>query len=182
MPSAISSRYAKALADAVLAPGSRTDPREALTQLRAFEQLVHSSPEFRNVLLSPAVPTVRKRAVIARFVPIVPLSTLVRNFLYVVVDRRRGDLLGEMSTAFESALDERMGVVRAEVHSAVPLDEGQQAALGQELSKVANKQVRCEFFVDPSLIGGVVARMGSTVYDGSVRTQLETLRERLTAR
>jgi len=106
----------------------------------------------------------------------------VRNFLFVVIDRRRADLLGEMAAAFEAALDERLGVVRVEVRSAVPLDTGQQAALGQELSKVANKQVRCEFFVDPLLIGGVVARMGSTVYDGSVRTQLETLRERLTAR
>ncbi len=182
MPSAISSRYAKALADAVLASGSGTDPRQALTELRAFEHLVDSSPELRNVLLSPAVPTVRKRAVVARLAPTVPLSPLVRNFLFVVIDRRRAGLLGEMAAALEAALDERLGVVRAEVRSPVPLDPGQQAALGQELSKVANKQVRCEFFVDPSLIGGVVARMGSTVYDGSVRTQLETLRERLTAR
>jgi F-type H+-transporting ATPase subunit delta len=182
MRSAISARYAKALADAALAPGNRTDPRQALTELRAFEQMVHASPELRNVLLSPAVPTVRKRAVIARFASTVPLSPMVRNFLFVVIDRRRGDLLGEMAAAFEAALDERMGVVRVEVRSAVPLDKGQQAALGQELSKVANKQVRCEFFVDPSLIGGIVARMGSTVYDGSVRTQLETLRDRLTAR
>jgi F-type H+-transporting ATPase subunit delta len=182
MPSAISTRYAKALADAVLAPASHTEPAQALTELRAFEQMVDSSPELRNVLLSPAVPTVRKRAVIARLAPAVPLSPLVRNFLFVVIDRRRGGLLGEMAAAFESALDERTGIVRVEVRSAVPLDASQQAALGQELSKIANKQVRCEFFVDPTLIGGVVARMGSTLYDGSVRTQLDTLRERLTAR
>jgi F-type H+-transporting ATPase subunit delta len=182
MRSAISSRYAKALADAVLAPGSRTDPDKVLGELRAFKEIVDSSPELRNVLLSPAVPTARKRAVISRFASSLSLSTLVRNFLFVVIDRRRGDLLGEMAEAFEAALDERTGVVRTEVHSAVPLDQGQQAALGQQLSKLANRQVRCEFFVDPSLIGGVVARMGSTVYDGSVRTQLETLRERLTAR
>jgi F-type H+-transporting ATPase subunit delta len=182
MRSALSTRYAKALADAVLAPGSRSDPRQALAELRTFEQMVKSSPELRNVLLSPAVPTVRKRAVISRFAPSVPLSPLVRNFLFVVIDRRRGDLLGELGTAFEAALDERAGVLRVEVQSAVPLTDQQRAALGVELSRVANKQVRCEFFVDPTLIGGIVARMGSTVYDGSVRTQLEALRERLVSR
>ena len=182
MRSALSTRYAKALADAVLAPGSRTDPKQALTELRTFEQMVKSSSELRNVLMSPAVPTVRKRAVVSRFAATVPLSPLVRNFLFVVIDRRRGDLLGGLASAFEAALDERMGVVRAEVHSAVPLSAQQRAALGAELSRVANRQVRCEFYTDPTLIGGVVARMGSTVYDGSVRTQLEALRERLVSR
>ena len=182
MRSALSTRYAQALADAVLAPGSRTDSRQALAQLRTFEQMVEASPELRNVLLSPAVPTARKRAVVSRFAPTVPLSPLVRNFLFVVIDRRRGDLFGQLGTAFEAALDERTGVVRVEVHSAVPLTDQQRAALGVELSRVANKQVRCEFFIDPALIGGVVARMGSTVYDGSVRTQLDTLRERLVSR
>jgi F-type H+-transporting ATPase subunit delta len=182
MRSALATRYAKALADAVLAQGSRTDPRQALTELRMFEEMVKSSPELRNVLMSPAVPTVRKRAVVARFASGIPLSPLVRNFLYVVIDRRRGDLFGELGAAFEAALDERTGVVRAEVHSAVPLTDEQRRAVGAELSRVANRQVRCEFYTDPALIGGVVARMGSTVYDGSVRTQLETLRERLVSR
>jgi F-type H+-transporting ATPase subunit delta len=112
----------------------------------------------------------------------IPLSPLIRNFLFLVIDRRRGDLVGEMASAFEQALDERMGLVHVEVRSAAPLNQDQRSALGQELSRVANKQVRCDFYVDPALIGGVVARMGSTVYDGSVRTQLEELRERLTAR
>jgi F-type H+-transporting ATPase subunit delta len=182
MRSALSTRYANALADAVLAPASRTEPRRALTELQTFEAMVKSSPELRNVLLSPAVPTARKRAVVSRFAAAVPLSPLIRNFLFVLIDRRRGDLLGEMAAAFEAAVDDRMGIVRAEVRSAVPLSERQRSALGQELSKLANKQVRCDFFVDPALIGGVVARMGSTVYDGSVRTQLESLRERLTAK
>jgi F-type H+-transporting ATPase subunit delta len=182
MRSALASRYAKALADAVLSPGSGADPRQSLAELRAFEQMVEASPELRNVLLSPAVPTVRKRAVVARFVPLVPLSPLIRNFLFVMIDRRRADLLGEMSAAFEAALDERTGWVRAEVQSAGPLTEAQRASLQDELSRVASKQVRCDFSVDPALIGGVVARIGSTVYDGSVRTQLESLRERLVAK
>ena len=182
MPSALAGRYAKALVEAVLAPKSTTDPRQALGELHTFEQMVKSSPELRTVLQSPAVPISRKRAVVGRFAGSVPLSPLVRNFLFIVIDRRRTDLLGEMAQAFEAALDERMGVVRAEVRSAAPLNENQRALLKRELSRLANKEVRCDFDTDSSLIGGVVARIGSTVYDGSVRTQLETLRERLVAR
>jgi F-type H+-transporting ATPase subunit delta len=119
--------------------------------------------------------------VVQRFAETMPLSNPVRNFLYVVIDRRRTGNLNEIADAFELALDERMGILRAEVTSAAPLDETQQAALQQQLSRVSGKQVRCEFKIDPALIGGVTARIGSTVYDGSVRTQLQNMRERLVA-
>jgi F-type H+-transporting ATPase subunit delta len=182
MPSAVAARYANALADAVLASASGADARASLTQLRAFNEMAKSSAELRNVLLSPAVSNTRKRAVISRFAPVFPLSPIVRNFLFVLIDRRRTDLLEDIIQAFEAVLDARMGIVRAEVRSAAPLNEQQQGALQHELSRVSSKQVRCDFVIDPSLIGGVVARIGSTVYDGSVRTQLESLRERLIAR
>jgi F-type H+-transporting ATPase subunit delta len=93
MHSAVAERYAKALADVILASGSDADARQALTELRAFEAMVKSSTDLRNVLMSPAVSPSRKRAVVSRFSPIVPLSPLVRNFLFVVLDRRRADLL-----------------------------------------------------------------------------------------
>jgi F-type H+-transporting ATPase subunit delta len=108
-----------------------------------------------------------------------PLSTQVRNFLYVLVDRRRAGLLDEITDAFEAAVDERSGVVRAEVSSAVPLSDAQRAELAKALSDVTGKRVRCEFAVDDSLIGGVIARIGSTVYDGSVRTQLGEIQQLL---
>jgi len=182
MRSAVADRYAKALADAVLAPGSKTEAPRALAELQGFERLLESSPDLRNVLLSPAVPMSRKRAVVDRFGQLMSLSPLVRNFLFVVVDRRRADLLGEMAAAFEAALDERTGIARVEVRSAAPLSERQRSVLQDELSRLADKPVRCDFSVDAALIGGVVARIGSTVYDGSVRSQLEELRERLVAR
>ena len=119
---------------------------------------------------------------IAQFADSLPLSRLVRNFLFILVDRRRTDFLDEMADAFETALDERLGIVRADVKSASALNDRQQSDLQQELSRVSGKQVRCDFSIDPALIGGVVARIGSTVYDGSVRSQLETMRERLVAR
>ena len=179
MAHALASRYAQALADAVLAPGSSVDAGEIAKQLRSFEGLVNASPELRNVLLSPAVPTARKRAVVARIAERAGFSRPVRNFLYVMIDRRRTDLLAETAEAFETAIDERLGFVRAKVTSAAPLSERQQGELQQALSSVAGRQVRCDFTVDASLIGGVVARIGSTVYDGSVRTQLDSLRQRL---
>jgi F-type H+-transporting ATPase subunit delta len=179
MPHAVATRFAQALADAVLAPGSGTEGRQAASELRAFEAIADSSSELRHVLLSPAVATSRKRALVNRFAAAIPLSRLVRNFLFVVVDRRRADLLGEIATAFETVLDERLGFVRAEVTSAAPLSPAQQSDLQQALSGVAGKNVRCAFSVNPELIGGIVARIGSKVYDGSVRTQLQSLGERL---
>jgi F-type H+-transporting ATPase subunit delta len=182
MPTAVAGRYANALADAVLAPGSGVDSTQTLAHLRGFEQMVESSQELRNVLLSPAISNSKKRAVTSRLAAELQVSPLVRNFLFVVIDRRRADLLGEMAAAFEAAIDERQGVVRAQVQSAAPLNEKQRSVLQQELSRLANKKVRCEFSIDPALIGGVLARIGGTVYDGSVRSQLESLRERLVAR
>ena len=182
MPQAVSIRYARALADAVTTPGAGLEPRQALTELRAVKGMIDSSSDLRNVLYSPAVSNSKKRAVVARLSDTVPVSRLVRNFLFVIIDRRRTQSLWEIAEAFETALDERMGVVRAEVKSAAPLTDRQQADLQRELSRVAGKQVRCEFSIDPALIGGVVARIGSTLYDGSVRSQLETLRGRLVAR
>lgn len=144
-----------------------------------FEQTVQSVPELRNVLLSPAVSNSRKRAVIARFAELLPLARLVRNFLYVLIDRRRADLLAEIADAFDTAVDERLGLVRAEITSAVPLDGRQKLELESALSQLAGKRVRCAFSTDDSLIGGVVARIGSTVYDGSVRTQLQSMQQLL---
>ena len=180
MRSVVAVRYARALADAALAGG--IPDRDVLLQLRTFAQMVETSSELRHVLLSPAVSPARKRAVVAKLAPSIPVSAVVRNFLFVAIDRRRADILSDIADAFETVIDERAGLVRAQVQSAAPLGEPQRAAIQQELSRVSGKQVRCEFEVDPALIGGVVARIGSTLYDGSVRTQLESLRERLAAR
>lgn len=182
MPQAVAIRYAHALVDAVVGSPGGADPKQTLAELQAFSGTVRDSAELRNVLLSPAVSNAKKRAVISRFADSMPLSRLVRNLLFIVVDRRRADILEEIADAFETALDERLGIVRAEVKSAAPLQDDQKAELQQELSRVSGKQVRCEFSIDPKLIGGVVARIGSTLYDGSVRSQLELMRERLVAR
>ncbi len=179
MALAVARRYARALADIVLAPDSPLAPEQAVGQLLALESLLAESAELRTILLSPAVAPARKRAVVARLAQPLGISPLVRNFLFVVLDRRRINLFREIRRAFQDLLDEQLGVVRAEVISARELTPAQRARLQHALSAFTGKNVRCEFATEEALLGGVVARVGSTVLDGSIRGRLETLRQRL---
>jgi F-type H+-transporting ATPase subunit delta len=96
-----------------------------------------------------------------------------------VIDHRRVGILGDILQAFEHQIDERLGFVRAEISSAAPLNDNLSAGLESELSKLTGKSMRLKFGVDPELLGGVVARIGSTVYDGSVRGELRELGRKL---
>ena len=179
MVSVASSRYARALLDVVFDSRSGLDPNRAGAQLQSIDALVSESAELKHVLLSPAVPNSRKRAVIAKLAPELGLDTKVLNFCYVLIDHRRIGQIAEIREAYQNALDERLGFLRAGVTSAQDLSDPQRNALQAELGKLTGKQIRMEYSVDPALIGGVVARIGSTVYDGSVRGQLDALRHRL---
>lgn len=179
MASAAASRYARALVDIIMTPGAELKPEDAVAQLRAAEQVVHDSMELRMALLTPAIQASRKRAVMGRLLDEMGLSHLIRNFIYVVINHRRIGILSEIREAFELLLDERMGFVRAEVTSSEPLDERRSAGLESELSHLTGKRMRLRFAVDPELLGGVVARIGSTVYDGSLRGQLRQLQRQL---
>ncbi len=180
MPRAVTSRYASALADVVMASGALTAESVA-TELRSFETAMKESAELRNALLSPAVPPARKRAVIARLAEMMPLCRQVKNFLMVLIDHRRSGELSETIAAFEWEIDERLGVVRADVRSAQALGGDQVQALAAELERVTGKKVRLDPKVEPGLIGGVRVRIGSTVYDGSVQGRLEALGRQLRA-
>ena len=181
MALAVASRYARALVDIATAKDAGLDPRQVTEQLSAFDATLKSSAELRGVLLSPAVAPARKRAVVGRVGEALGLARLVRNFLYVVIDHRRIEILGEIRAAFEALLDERLGVVRADVVSASPLADAEQEAIAAQLSRLAGKRVRAEYSTDGGLIGGVTAKIGSTIYDGSVRGQLQALRRKMTA-
>jgi len=181
MLSVVSARYARALVDVVTAPGSKADPAQTLSQLRAVQDLIHGSEILRHALASPAVAPSKKRAVMRRLLEPMGVSDQVRNFVYVVIDHRRGHEFTSIVDAFETLLDERLGFVAAEVRSAAPLTAAQTAQLEAQVSRLAGKKAKLKFSSDPTLIGGVIARVGSTVYDGSVRGQLERLRTRLGA-
>lgn len=179
--SAIASRYASALVDVVTGASAQTEAQQVVRQLRAFEEALKTSPELRAVLSSPAIATARKRAVIGRLAEAMQLSRIARNFLFVLIDNRRVAALAEILEAFEILLDERLGYSRVDVTSAAELSEPRRQALAAEFGRLTGKRVRPRFSVDPALIGGVIARVGSTVYDGSVRGRLQTLGRRLTA-
>jgi F-type H+-transporting ATPase subunit delta len=176
---AVVNRFASALADLVVAKDSGLTPAQVIEQLRSFETGVGESPDLRLVLASPAVSTARKRAVIRRIADALALSPLIRNFILVLSDHRRAAALSQVIDAFELLVDERLGFVPAEIRSATELSEDQRQSLSGELARLAGSQVRLRFTIDPDLIGGATARIGSTVYDGSVRGQLATLRQKL---
>jgi len=178
---AVATRYANALADVVTAGGSPTSPPDAVSELRAFESALQASTELQNALETPAVPAGRKRAVVGRIAEILKLSRISRNFLYVLIDHRRMAALSGIIDSFELIVDERLGFARAEVSAAREMTEPQRAALTSVLERLTGRRIRMRFAVDESLIGGVVTRIGSTVYDGSVRGQLASLGRRLDA-
>ncbi len=177
--SAVVSRYASALADVVLAAGSGLDPAQSVEQLKSFDEVVRSSSDLRSVLATPAISAARKREVIKDIANALGVSGVIRNFILVLADHGRAAALPQILDGYEMALDARLGFVRAEVSSASELTESQKNELAAQLGKVAGAQVRMRFTVDADLIGGVSARIGSTVYDGSVRGQLATLRSRM---
>jgi len=177
--SAVATRYASALADVVTSRGGALRPPDAIAQLRAFEGILRSSPELHNALTTPAVPGSRKKAVVGRIADLEGLSRVARNFLFVLVDHRRIALLPEIIQIFERVVDERLGFAQAAVASAAGLTPDQRSQLTAEFERLTGKRLRMRFTVDPSLIGGVVAHIGSTVYDGSVRGQLAAMERRL---
>ncbi len=179
--SAVIDRYANALADVVLSPQSDVKQQDAVAQLRTFCDVFGESRDLRAVLATPAVPATRKRAVLKDIAQRLGASRVVRNFILVLSDHRRITALAQVVDAVETVFDERMGFVRAEVKCAYDLPAAQQNELSSQLSALAGKQIRMRFSVDPELIGGVTAKIGSRVYDGSVKGQLADMRRRLSA-
>ena len=179
--SVLAARYANALADVVTAPNSGTTAERTIAELRSFEFALRYSPELQNALVTPSVPGSRKKAVVGRIADILKLSRITRNFLFVLVDHRRIPALSGIIQNLEEVLDQRLGYARADVASAAELTETQQRAVNAQLERLTGKRIRMQFRIDPQLIGGVTARIGSTVYDGSVRGQLRALERRLSA-
>jgi F-type H+-transporting ATPase subunit delta len=179
--SALASRYANALVDVATGPRSGVDPHQLLRELRGFEEVLGASAELRAALASPAVPPGRKRAVVGRIGEQLGISRIARNLLFVLSDHRRMGMLTEVLEAFDLLSDERLGFTRAEISSARELDQGQRERVSHELERLTGKKVRMRYAVDRGLLGGLVARLGSTVYDGSVRGQLQALGKRLAA-
>ena len=178
MITAIARRYATALFDVVRKSGG---VERAEQDLLAVKALLASNPELRQALASGAVPLQKKRAAIEAIVAQSGMSAEVGRTLLLLADRNRIGMIDEFAEAFAARLRQERRVMPAEIVTAVPLAGGQRDALAQALSKVTGGTITMTERVDPDIIGGVVAKVGGTVFDGSVTTQLEHMRRRLTS-
>ena len=172
----LAQRYAAALADVALEQDAAAPIRKNLDE---FCAALEGSPDLGNFLISPAVSRENKQGVIGKIAARIGAGKVFRNFLLVVSDNRRTGLLPEIASAFHSVLLERMGVAEAQVTSAAELTAGQKKQLNAALERLTGKKVEARYSLAPALMGGAVVRIGSTVYDGSVREQLDRLRSRL---
>jgi F-type H+-transporting ATPase subunit delta len=170
--------YAEALAGAAFEKGIAESVRK---ELAGFVAAFGESPDLRNFLANPAVAAEKKRGVIAALVKRLGASDTLRNLLFVVADNRRSNLLPEIQRAFEEEIYERLGMTQARVTSARELTAKEKKELAGALEQLTGKKIEAEYGLDPELIGGAVVQIGSTIYDGSVREQLNRLRARLAA-
>lgn len=176
---ALANQYAKALLEVSQFSGGAQAAEAALEELLRFAEVFRSSRDLRMALLSPVVEHEQKIRVIDRLCDALGTGRTVRNFLNVVTKKRRLALLDAICARYQALLDEAEGIVRADVRSAMPMSDAQRAALEQALRRSTGAEVRCGYSVDPSLVGGAAVRIGSAVYDGSVRGRLDALRRRL---
>ena len=174
--SVLTQRYAAALADVA---AERKIGDVVRRDLDAFAEAFSSVADLRNALESPALNAEVKRQVIEKLAAAMKLDVSVRNFIFLLVDHRRTELLLEIQQAFREELNARLGIAEAEVTSARELSAGEKKELTSVLEQRTGKKVEARFQIDGALLAGAVVRLGSTIYDGSVRDQLKRLREQL---
>lgn len=173
---ALAERYAGALVDVAL----ENKQADLIKQeLAAFATMVRESPELHAFLANPSIARAGKHAAIEQLVARMGASRTLRNYLFVIVDQRRAGMLIEIEQAFSALLDARQGIMQATVTSAEDLTAGERAELDAALAKLTGRKVQAQFQTNPELIGGAMVRIGSTIYDGSVRAQLDRLRARM---
>jgi len=173
---ASAARYARALLDVVVKDGN---PEQIEQELSAFAGLVERTPEMRKAFASPAVPTTAKRGILEQVIARMQLSKPLARLLLMLAEGERLALIADLAPTYSAALREHRGVVQAEVTTAAPMPPEQLTQFETRLAKATGRRVAMTTRVDPALIGGAVARVGSVVYDGSVARQLEKMKERL---
>ncbi len=174
---AVTSRYARAFADVVF--DLRLDANSVLQQLRTLVDILNSSAPLRTVWENPSIPADQKRRLLDAIVAREGLVKPVRNFAAVLIDHRRMDQLAEITRQVEAELDQRLGFAEADITSARALESEEKHALELRIQQLTGKKVRAHYATDAALLGGAVVRLGSTIYDGSIRGQLRRMKEAL---
>jgi F-type H+-transporting ATPase subunit delta len=172
----VARRYSSALADVVL---QRGEAREVQQELLAWAEMLQSNANLREVFANPTIPLDQKRGVLKRLIEIAKPRATTVNFLKVLLQNQRLPELDQINRRFAAVLDDRAGMVAAQVTTARPVPTETQQTLQTKLRNLTGKSVRIEFDTDPELIGGLVTRIGSTIYDGSVRNQLQQIKEKM---
>jgi F-type H+-transporting ATPase subunit delta len=171
-------RYARALLEVALA---EADPVVVERQMTDAAQTFTGHAALWKVITNPAVPAPKKRAVVDGLLPLLDAVPVVGKTLQMLASRDRMALLPDIVEAYRSRLLDHQHIVRANVTSVVPLPPDRVKRLEQELAALTGRRVIMTAETDPAIVGGVVTRIGSTVYDGSVKRQLEKIREELAA-
>jgi F-type H+-transporting ATPase subunit delta len=175
----VAGTYARAFADVVL--DAHLDADRAIAELHAIANLLNESSDLRQVWENPAIPLEQKRRVLDVVAQRDGISKQVRNLVAILIDHRRTHFLDGVIRQLEKELDARMGFAEAEITSARELADTEKREFERQVAKVTGKKVRAHYGRDASLLGGAVVRVGSTVYDGSVRGQLERMKEAISS-
>jgi len=173
----VASTYARAFADVVF--DTHLDADRSLAELRAIAGLLAESLELRRVWENPAIPADQKRRVLDAIAGGDGISVQVRNLVAVLIDHRRIHFLEPIIQQLEKELDARLGFAEARITSARALGDSEKREFEAEVGRLTGKKVRARYGQDPSLLGGAVVSVGSTIYDGSVKGQLERIREEI---
>jgi len=173
---AVARRYATALADVSI---QRGEAREVRQELLAWEDILRTNPNLRDVFANPTIALDQKRKVLNKLLEITRPRPTTVNFLKVLLQNQRLTELEEINRKFAQVLDDRAGVIAARVTTARSVPVATQQTLEAKLHQVTGKKVRIDYDTDPDLIGGLVARIGSTIFDGSVRNQLQQMKEKM---
>src|ERR1700733_77249 len=173
----VTNTYARAFVDVVF--DVHLDPEKTLQEAQAVAALVAESKDLREVWEAPSITAEQKRAVLDAIVARQGISQTVRNFIAVLIDHRRISFLEPIVKQFERELNQRLGFTEAEITSAHDLNPTDRQGLEVQMGKLTGKKVRARYSYDESLLGGAVVKIGSTIYDGSVKGQLERIKEAL---
>ena len=146
-----------------------------------MSQLVAGSRELRAVWETPSIPAEQKRAVLNAIAAREKISAIVRNFIAVLIDHGRIKFLNEIVKQFEVELDRRLGFAEAEIVSVRDLSDAERRDLESKVSTMTGKKVRARYLRDESILGGAVVKVGSTIYDGSVKGQLERIKQAMSS-
>jgi F-type H+-transporting ATPase subunit delta len=172
-------RYARALADVV--HSSRVPADQVNAQLSDFLATLTESTDLRQALFNPALAVDVRVKVIDALAPRLHLSHQVRNFLAVLLRHERMTAIEEIVTEFRAEMNRRQGISEIDVISARRLDEDERYQMEQQVARLAGTEVRARFQEDRGLIGGAIVKIGSTIYDGSVRGRLDRMKQELMA-